>query len=62
MFMVISIFIHRFFLSGQRSGLSQTNLAARPSVAIREALLKTGESDCLLFAGGKPIANLKAKL
>jgi len=35
---------------------SQTNLAAGPGVAIREALLKGGEADYLLFAGGKAIA------
>jgi type I restriction enzyme R subunit len=32
---------------------SETNLTAGPGVAIREALLKTGEADYLLFAGGK---------
>jgi hypothetical protein len=40
---------------------SQTNLAAGPGVAIREALLKTGEADYLLFAGGKAIASVEAK-
>jgi type I restriction enzyme, R subunit len=40
----------------------QTNLAAGPGVAIREALLKTGEADYLLFAGGKAIATVEAKL
>src|SRR5271165_6128776 len=40
---------------------SQTNLAAGPGVAIREALLKTGEADYLLFAGGKAIATVEAK-
>jgi type I restriction enzyme, R subunit len=34
---------------------SETNLAAGPGVAVREALLKTGEADYLLFAGGKAI-------
>src|ERR1700730_13729969 len=32
---------------------SETNLAAGPGVAIREALLKGGEADYLLFAGVK---------
>jgi type I restriction enzyme R subunit len=36
-------------------------LSAGPSVAIREALLKTGEADYLLFAGGKAIATVEAK-
>ena len=40
---------------------SQTNLAAGPGVAVREALLKTGEADYLLFAGGKAIATVEAK-
>src|SRR5271165_2634555 len=40
---------------------SQTNLAAGPGVAIREALLKTGEADYLLFAGGKAVATVEAK-
>ena len=40
---------------------SQTNLAAGPGVAIREALLKTGEADYLLFANGKAIATVEAK-
>jgi type I restriction enzyme R subunit len=40
---------------------SQTNLAAGPGVAIREALLKTGEADYLLLAGGKAIATVEAK-
>src|ERR1700674_4388207 len=40
---------------------SQTNLAAGPGVAIREALLKTGEADYLLFASGKAIATVEAK-
>src|SRR5271167_1630073 len=40
---------------------SQTNLAAGPGVAIREALLKTGEADYLLFADGKAIATVEAK-
>jgi type I restriction enzyme R subunit len=40
---------------------SQINLAAGPGVAIREALLKTGEADYLLFAGGKAIATVEAK-
>src|SRR5450432_3970548 len=45
----------------QRSGLSETNLNAGPGVAIREALLKTGEADYLLFAGVKAIATVEAK-
>jgi type I restriction enzyme R subunit len=40
---------------------SQTNLAAGPGVAIREAMLETGEADYLLFAGGKAIATVEAK-
>jgi hypothetical protein len=40
---------------------SETNLAAGPGVAIREALLKTGEADYLLFAGGKAIGTVEAK-
>src|ERR1700674_3452100 len=40
---------------------SQTNLAAGPGVAIREALLKTGEADYLLFAGGKAIATVRTQ-
>jgi len=40
---------------------SQTNLAAGPGVAIREALLKGGEADYLLFAGGKAIATVEPK-
>jgi hypothetical protein len=40
---------------------SQTNLAAGLGVAIREALLKSGEADYLLFAGGKAIATVEAK-
>src|SRR5260370_784510 len=40
---------------------SGTNLAAGPGVAIREALLKGGEADYLLFAGGKAIATVEAK-
>jgi type I site-specific restriction endonuclease len=40
---------------------SETNLAAGPGVAIREALLKTGEADYLLFAGGKAIATVEVK-
>jgi type I restriction enzyme, R subunit len=40
---------------------SETNLTAGPGVAIREALLKTGEADYLLFAGGKAIATVEAK-
>ena len=39
----------------------QVNLAARPGLAIREAVLKTGEADYLLFAGGKAIATVGAK-
>jgi hypothetical protein len=30
---------------------TQINLAGGPGVAVREALLKTGEADYLLFAG-----------
>jgi type I restriction enzyme, R subunit len=40
---------------------SETNLSAGPGVAIREALLKTGEADYLLFADGKAIATVEAK-
>jgi type I restriction enzyme, R subunit len=40
---------------------SETNLAAGPGVAIREALLKTGGADYLLFAGGKAIATVEVK-
>src|SRR5271165_420974 len=40
---------------------SQTNLAAGLGVAIREALLKGGDADCLLFASGKAIATVEAK-
>jgi type I site-specific restriction endonuclease len=40
---------------------SQRNLAAGPGVAIREALLKGGEADYLLFADGKAIATVEAK-
>lgn len=40
---------------------SQTNLAAGPGVAIREARLEAGEADYLLFAGGKAIATVEAK-
>ena len=40
---------------------SQINLAAGPGVAIREAVLETGEADYLLFAGGKAIATVEAK-
>ena len=40
---------------------SETNLAAGPGVAIREALLKGGEADYLLFVGGKAIATVEAK-
>jgi type I restriction enzyme, R subunit len=39
----------------------KTNLAAGPGVAIREALLKTGEADYLLFAAGKAVATVEAK-
>lgn len=41
--------------------LSNINLSAGPGVAIREALLKTGEAEYLLFAGGKAIATVEAK-
>ena len=40
---------------------TQKNLNKRLGVAIREALLKTGEADYLLFAGGKAIATVEAK-
>jgi len=40
---------------------SLRNLAAGPGVAIREALLKGGEADYLLFADGKAIATVEAK-
>ena len=40
---------------------SQINLAAGPGVAVREAMLKTGEADYLLFAGGKAITTVEAK-
>jgi type I restriction enzyme R subunit len=40
---------------------SRINLSADPGVAIRKALLKTGEADYLLFAGGKAIATVEAK-
>src|ERR1700687_1565277 len=40
---------------------SETNLAAGAGVAIREALLKGGEADSLLFASGKAIATVEAK-
>ena len=40
---------------------SQINLATEPGVAILEALLKTGETDYLFFAGGKAIATVEAK-
>jgi type I restriction enzyme, R subunit len=40
---------------------SKINLSAAPGVAIREALLKTGEADNLLFAGGKALATVEAK-
>ena len=40
---------------------SQINLTAGTGVAIREAVLKTGEADYLLFAGGKAIATVEAK-
>jgi type I restriction enzyme R subunit len=39
---------------------SETNLSAGPGVAIREALLRTGEADYLLFASGKAIATAEA--
>jgi type I restriction enzyme R subunit len=39
----------------------QRNLATGPGVAIREALLKGGEADYLLFANGKAIATVEAK-
>jgi hypothetical protein len=35
--------------------------AVRPGVAIREALLKGGEADYLLFSDGKAIATVEAK-
>ena len=40
---------------------SESNLAAGPGVAIREALLKGGEADYLLFADGKAIATVEAE-
>jgi hypothetical protein len=40
---------------------AETNLAAGPGVAIREARLKTGEADYLLFAGGKAHATAEVK-
>jgi type I restriction enzyme, R subunit len=40
---------------------SQINLSAGPGVAIREALLETGEADCLLVAGGKAIATFSER-
>jgi type I restriction enzyme R subunit len=40
---------------------SEINLAAGPGVAIREARLKAGEADYLLFAHGKAIATVEAK-
>ena len=40
---------------------SQANLAVGPGAAIREALLKGGEADYLVFAGGKVIATVEAK-
>ena len=40
---------------------SQINLAAGLGVAIREAVLETGEADYLRFAGGKAIATVEAK-
>ena len=40
---------------------SQTNLSAGVGVAIREAVLETGEADYLLFAGGKANATVEAK-
>jgi type I restriction enzyme, R subunit len=43
------------------SDRSQTNLSAGAGVAIREAVLKTGEADYLLFVGAKAIATVEAK-
>jgi type I restriction enzyme R subunit len=40
---------------------SQINLAAGTGVAVREAVLKAGEADYLLFAAGKAIATVEAK-
>ena len=40
---------------------SQINLSAGLGVALREAALKTGEADYLLFANGKAIATIEAK-
>jgi len=40
---------------------SETNLAAGPGVAIREALLKSGEADYILFAGGKAKTTVEAE-
>jgi type I restriction enzyme, R subunit len=47
---IVSLLQHCGWMVQDRS---QTNLAAGPGVAIREALLKGGEADFLLFAGGK---------
>src|SRR5260370_4124200 len=40
---------------------SQINLSAGLGVAVREAMLKTGKADSLLFAEGKAIATVEAK-
>src|SRR5437016_789561 len=39
----------------------EINLSADPGVAIREARLKAGEADYLLFAHGKALATVEAK-
>jgi hypothetical protein len=38
----------------------ERTFGSHPGVAIREALLKTGEADYLLFASGKAIASVEA--
>jgi len=40
---------------------AQVNLSAARGVAVREAALKSGEADYLLFADGKAIATVEAK-
>jgi type I restriction enzyme R subunit len=40
---------------------SQNDLSPSTGLAIREVVLKTGEADYLLFAGGKAIATIEAK-
>jgi hypothetical protein len=49
--------LHAAFRDG-----SQINLAVAPGVAVREAMLKTGEADYLSsIASGKAIATVEAK-